>query len=81
MEEKASNSDVQVYGYRWIVLLVFGIFNIIIQVHWLTFAPIAQIAQSYYGVSALGVDFFSIAYLAVFIVFMLNSIRSNSQNC
>lgn len=73
MEEMASTSDIQVYGYRWIVLLVFGIFNIVIQTHWLTFAPIAQIAQSYYGVSALGVDFFSIAFLAVFIVFCIPS--------
>jgi len=73
MAEKVSTSDIQVYGYRWVVLLVFGIINVVIQIHWLTFAPIAQVTQSFYGVSALGVDFFSIAFLAVFIVFCIPS--------
>jgi len=73
MTGNVSKSNVQVYGYRWVVLFVFTIINIILQIHWLTFAPIAQAAQEYYGVSALGVDFFSIVFLAIFIVFCIPS--------
>lgn len=74
-----SRSNIQVYGYRWIVLLVFAILNIILQIHWLTFAPIAQAAGKYYGVSALGIDFFSIVFLAVFIVFCIPSTHIINQ--
>ncbi len=68
-----SKSELQVYGYRWIILLVFGLINLIIQIQWLAFAPIAKAAQSFYGVSALEVDLFSIVYLVVFIIFCIPS--------
>jgi len=67
-------SELQVYGYRWIVLLAFGLINVVLQIHWLAFAPIAQAAQSFYGVSALQIDLFSIVYLAIFIIFCFPSI-------
>lgn len=73
MVARNSTSELRVYGYRWIVLLVFGIINIAIQIQWLAFAPIAKAAQSFYGVSALEIDLFSIIYLVVFIVFCIPS--------
>ncbi len=73
MTEKKANTELQVYGYRWIVLAVFGLINIVIQIQWLAFAPIAEATKSFYGVSALGVDAFSLVYLGVFIVFCIPS--------
>lgn len=73
MASGRGSSAVKVYGYRWVILLVFGIINVIIQIQWLTFAPIAKAAQTFYGVSALEIDLFSIVYLAVFIVFCIPS--------
>ena len=42
----------QVYGYRWVILIVYFLINLIIQVQWLTFAPIAREARTVYA--ALG---------------------------
>ncbi len=61
-------SDIKIYGYRWVVLIVFAIINAVIQIQWLTFAPIAGAAQSVYNVSALQIDFLSMIYMIVFIV-------------
>jgi len=73
MASDGNSAELRIYGYRWIILLVFGIINIIIQMQWLTFAPIAKAAQTFYGVSALEIDLFSIVYLAVFILFCIPS--------
>ncbi len=60
--------QVRVYGYRWIVLLVFALITAVIQIQWLTFAPIAREARQFYGVSALAVDSLSLIFMAVFLV-------------
>ncbi len=73
MAQATGESGIMVYGYRWVVLLVYGLINIVVQLQWLAFAPIAKAAQSFYGVSALKVDFLSIVYLAVFVVFCIPS--------
>ena len=71
MTGEAAAEEIRTYGYRWIVLLVFAIINVVVQIQWLTFAPIAKAAQAVYGVSALQVDFFSIIFLAVFVIFCI----------
>jgi len=71
MALKPAQKQIQVYGYRWVVLAVFVAINIVVQIQWLSFAPIAKAAQSIYGVSALQIDFFSIIFLAVFVVFCI----------
>ncbi|MBU3915785.1 MFS transporter [bacterium] len=62
------DSDIKIYGYRWVVLFVFAIINAVVQIQWLTFAPIAGAAQSVYNVSALQIDFLSMIYMIVFII-------------
>jgi len=64
MQEK----QVRVYGYRWVVLLVFALITAVIQIQWLTFAPIAREARQFYGVSALAVDSLSLIFMAVFLL-------------
>lgn len=64
-------TTVRVYGYRWIVLLVvFGI-NLVIQMQWLTFAPIAREARLFYQATPLQVDFLSMLFMIVFLVMCL----------
>ena len=58
----------RVYGYRWTVLAVFALINAVIQIQWLTFAPIAREARLFYGVSALAIDFLSLIFMGVFLV-------------
>jgi MFS family permease len=63
-----NTSGTKVFGYRWVVLSVFSLISIVIQIHWLTFAPVAREARSFYGVSALQIDLLSLIFMAVFLV-------------
>jgi MFS family permease len=71
MTPEPTEAQIHVYAYRWIIISVFAVINIVVQLQWLSFAPIAKAAQSVYGVSALQIDFLSIIYLAVFVVFCI----------
>jgi sugar phosphate permease len=64
MTEKAT---IKVYGYRWVVLLVFAIVNVIMQMHWVNFAPITSEAAAFYGVSPLKIGFLSMCFLIVYL--------------
>ncbi len=61
-------SGVKVYGYRWVVMAVFMIINIVIQIHWVAFAPITSEASVFYGVTPLSIGFLSMIYMLVYIV-------------
>ncbi len=65
MKEEA---QYRVYGYRWIVLLVFVVITVIIQIQWLTFAPIARQARAFYGATASQIDLLSEIFMYVFLV-------------
>ena len=60
-----SNENVKVYGFRWIVLLLFMLVNITVQILWITFAAVTIPAQAYFG----GIDEFYIFLLSA--IFMI----------
>ena len=64
----SEETGIRVYGYRWVVLLVFAIISILIQLQWLTFAPVAREAKLVYHVSAMKIDLLSMVFMAVFLV-------------
>ena len=57
----------KVYGYRWVVLLVYFLLNAFMQVQWITFAPITSEAVSIYHVPALQIDLLSLIFMIVYI--------------
>jgi MFS family permease len=59
--------EYRVYGYRWVVLAVFMLVNLIIQMLWISYAPITSLAASYYGVSDLWIGLFSMSFMIAFI--------------
>jgi cyanate permease len=61
-------TDLKIYGYRWVVLLAFMLVVAINQLMWITFAPITGSAATYYGVSDLGIGFLSMVFMIVYIV-------------
>jgi sugar phosphate permease len=65
---KDNTTTYTVYGYRWIVLLLVSIVTMIIEMQWLTFAPVARQARLAYGVSALQIDILSMIFMGVFLV-------------
>ena len=58
----------QTYRYRWVVLAVFAFISAAIQIQWLTFAPIAREARTFYNAGALQIDFLSLLFMVVFII-------------
>ena len=61
-------TNFKIYGYRWVVLLVFMFVVAINQLLWITFAPITGSAASYYGVSDLSIGLLSMSFMIVYIV-------------
>lgn len=62
-----SENKVQVYSYRWIVLLVFMFTNITMQILWITFAPVTIGAMAFYNVDAFSIVSLSLIFMIVYI--------------
>jgi MFS family permease len=61
-------TEFKIYGYRWVVLLVFMFVVAVNQLLWITFAPITGSAATYYGVSDLSIGLLSMSFMIVYIV-------------
>jgi MFS family permease len=64
----ADRSGIKVYGYRWVILFFFFLINALMQVQWITFAPITSAAVAFYGVSALHIDLLSLIFMLVYVL-------------
>jgi cyanate permease len=62
-----TNAGFRVYPYRWVVLAVFMLVNITIQMLWITYAPITNLASDYYGVSSLAIGALAMSFMIAFI--------------
>ncbi|MCD6280716.1 MAG: MFS transporter [Deltaproteobacteria bacterium] len=62
-----AESEIRVYSYRWIVLVVFMFILGMTQLLWITFAPITKNAAQFYGVSDLKIGLFSMSFMIVYI--------------
>jgi len=63
-----TDNQIKVYGYRWVVLAVFFIINLLMQLHWITFAPITGDAAEFYGVTVLQIGMLSMIFMIVYLV-------------
>lgn len=61
------HTKIKVYGYRWVVLMVFLIINALMQMQWITFAPITSEAVAFYHVPAMQIDLLSLIFMIVYI--------------
>jgi len=68
MVDQKNNSTITTYGYRWVVLFFFSLVTLIIQIQWLTFAPIASEAKAIYSVSSMSIDLLSLIFMIVFVI-------------
>ena len=65
--------DFKVYPYRWAVLAAFMLITVLIEVQWLTHAPVARAAEVFYAGqfnpdSIINIDFLSMLYMLVFLI-------------
>jgi len=58
----------KVYGYRWVMLLVFMLAVAVTQLMWITFASITSDAVKFYNVSDLSIGLLSMIFMIVYIV-------------
>jgi MFS family permease len=70
------DSGFKVYGYRWVVLIAFMLLNIVIQIQWLTHAPVARAAEEFYRGqfnpdSLINIDFLAMSYMLVYLAMCL----------
>jgi cyanate permease len=61
-------TEFKVYGYRWIMLIVYMLVVAVNQLMWITFAPITGDAAIYYGVSDLKIGILSMSFMIVYII-------------
>lgn len=63
-----NEKEIEIYGYRWIVLVLFMFANITMQMLWITFASITKvIAPAYYGVGEDMILLFSLVFMIAYI--------------
>jgi len=60
-------SDIKLYPYRWVVLAAFMLINVMVQVLWICYAPVASIAASAFGVGREGVDLLANLFLLIYL--------------
>jgi len=61
-------TEFKVYGYRWIMLIIYMVVVAVNQLMWITFAPITNEAAAYYGVSDIKIGILSMSFMIVYIV-------------
>ncbi len=62
------NSGTGRSAYRWVVLAVFALINIVVEIHWIMFAPVTGEAAAFYHVSVLQIGMLSMLFMLVYIV-------------
>ncbi len=63
----AGRAAVRTYGYRWVVLGVFMLINLMIQLLWISYSPITGEAAHFYGVSDLRIGLLSMVFMIAFV--------------
>ncbi|HET7838990.1 MAG TPA: MFS transporter [Rectinemataceae bacterium] len=61
------DTEYRIYGYRWVVLGAFMLVNFIIQVLWISYAPITADAARFFGVSELKIGFLAMVFMIVYV--------------
>ncbi|TXT61521.1 MAG: Sugar phosphate permease [Promethearchaeota archaeon] len=62
-----SEKEVQVYGYRWIILLLFMFSNITMQILWISYGAVTIEATTFYGVDEISILLLSLIFMIVYI--------------
>jgi MFS family permease len=67
METKSGTQEIKVYGYRWVVLLVFMFIQLIMQTFWICYAPITKVAAEAYGVTDMEIGLLAMLFMYIYI--------------
>ena len=56
------------YRYRWVILAVFALLNIVVEMHWVALAPVTSEAAAFYRVTPMSIGFLSMLFMLVYII-------------
>lgn len=62
-----TENNIQVYSYRWIVLLLFMFINLTLQMLWITYASVTVEAANYYNVAEFDILLLAMVFMVVYI--------------
>jgi len=62
-----NTSEIKVYGYRWVVLLVYMFINLAMQIFWICYAPITGFAAKHFNVTDLQIGFLAMSFMYIYI--------------
>jgi len=62
-----SEKEIQVYGYRWLVLVLFMFTNITMQILWISYGAVTIESTTFYGVDQLSILLLSLIFMVVYI--------------
>ncbi len=62
-----TETEPKIYGYRWVVLILFMLVNMVLQILWIGFATVTTAAQLFYGVEELSIYLLSLVFMVVYI--------------
>ena len=65
--QDVKETEVKIYPYRWVVLIVFMLINVLIQVLWICYAPVASIAAAAYGVKPDDIDLLANLFMLIYL--------------
>ena len=67
MESQATTKEIKVYGYRWVVLLVWMFAALAMQIYWICYAPITGLAATKYGVSDVQIGLLAMLFMYIYL--------------
>ena len=62
-----TDQAIKIYPYRWVVLALFMFVNLMVQVLWICYAPVASIAAGFYNVKKDDIDLLANIFLIVYL--------------
>ena len=67
MTSTKEKQEIKVYGYRWVVFIVYILISIMMQIFWICYAPITGAAAVELGVSDNAIGLLAIIFMYIFI--------------
>ena len=67
MTSTTDTQTIKVYGYRWVVLLVYMFISLMMQAFWICYAPITKVAAETLGVSDMDIGLLAMLFMYIYI--------------
>ncbi|MBN1536288.1 MAG: MFS transporter [Anaerolineales bacterium] len=67
MQTTGAHQEIKIYGYRWVVLLVFMLIGLAMQIFWICYAPITGMAAERYGVTDQQIGLLAMLFMYIYV--------------